>query len=99
MLLFRELRLVAVDLENDPAVVAGATLASIVSTAFVEKRGEAAVDAIEPDTPAAPAISGDQVRVWLDTRTGVEPGRYILRATVTLSNGETAQGEEPVVVE
>lgn len=100
MLVFRELRFVAVDFENDPAVVGGATLATIVSTAFLEKRGEAAVaGVIEPTTPAAPTIVGDQVRLWIDTRTDVDPGRYLLRAVVTLSNGEVAQADAPVVVE
>lgn len=99
MLVFRdEVRLMAVDFANDPGVVGGATLSNPAVT-FLEKRGEAPVaDVIQATTPAAPTIVGTQVRVWCDF-TGVDPGRYIIRAVVTLSNGETAKAEAVIVVE
>lgn len=103
MLLLRELRYVAVDFDGDPAVQAGATLVSITSTAFLQKRGEAAVANVIVNVPAAPAIdvATDQVRLWVDTRNAVTvpAGRYLIRAVVVLNNGEVAQADVSVVVE
>ncbi len=99
MLIFRELRFVAVDFENDPAVVAGATLSDLESVVFLRKRGETEVEDVIAEDPE-PAIAGDQVRLWVDTRgEDFEAGRYLIRAVVTLSNGEVAQADAGVVVE
>ena len=101
MLLFRELRLIAIDFADDPGVQAGATVDEIVAAPiFLEKRGEAEITGVIQDTtPAPPVISGTQVRCWVDTRTGVDPARYIARGFVLLSNGEVAQADAPIVVE
>lgn len=100
MLLYAgELRLIAISFENDPGVVAGATVSEVQTVEFLEKRGEAVVaDVIQDTTPAPPTVVTPEVRCWADV-VGVTPARYIARATVTLSNGETAVAETAVVVE
>lgn len=94
-----EKRFVAVDLANDPGVVAGATLTGTPTVVVAAKHGT--TDPATPivvSTPAAPAISGTQVRFWGDFAS-VERGRYAAQVTVTLSNGETAKASPTLVVQ
>lgn len=96
-----EERFIAISFANDPAVVDGATVtATGLDVVFLERRGEAEVAGAIVTTadPAPPAVVSPEVRLWVDLA-DVDPGRYIVRATTELSNGETAQAETAVVVE
>lgn len=96
-----EVRLCELDFSNDPAVAAGASLASAPTITVLQKRGEEAVSGAVLNTGttparAAPAISGNTIRFWL---LGPTPGRYIVVGTATLSNNELAEARDDLLIE
>lgn len=97
MEIFRgEKRLLAVDLANVLAV--GDSLTGSPTVAVVVKRGRAAT-ALVTDSPAAPSISGTEVRFWVDVPAATARANYLALVTCPTANGEVAKETAPLLVE
>lgn len=99
-----EVRFVRLSFAGDPAIVAGATLASAAAISILEKRGEAdvsddvvlgaATDPVRADPIIAAA--GTAIDFWA---IGYAPGRYVVEGQALGSNNEIIKARDILLVE
>lgn len=91
-----EKRLLAVDLA---AVLAtGAALSGSPTVSIVTKRGRAATTLLTSD-PAAPVVSGTEVRFWVIVGATETRGNFLALVSCASNNGETVKEEAPLIVQ
>lgn len=97
LLVYRgEKRFLASDLAA--VLASGASLSGSPEVVVVKKRGRVGTELVV-DSPAVPAISGTEVRFWVDVPADQERGNYLAVVSCASSNGETVVEEAPLLVQ
>lgn len=98
-----EVRYLELDFSDDPAIAAGATLASAPAISILLKRGETAVAGVVLTTLTTPAradpvirADGKAIRFWA---LGPPAERYLVRGQGLGSNNEVIHARDVLIVE